>query len=195
MNILLVVDYQYDFYNPKGSLYCSGGEIIADNLISFAGSKKFDLKIFTQDWHPSNHISYASTHGKEPFTEYKGDILWPDHCIAGSLGSEIPKNLSDKANIIFRKGTDINIDSYSAFKDKNGQETGLNKLFSSHDSIYVCGIATDVCVAYTVKDLLEYSKNIIVVEDLCVGTSPQKHSKAIEDLSKISNIKSFKESL
>ncbi|MDR0485174.1 MAG: isochorismatase family protein [Elusimicrobiota bacterium] len=188
MKTLLVIDYQYDFYHPKGSLYCEGGEKILDKLTEFSKSPFFDLKIFTQDWHPKRHISFASTHNKEPFTALDGDILWPDHCVCGSLGAEIPKTLSDNADIIFRKGCGLKIDSYSAFRDKSGNLTPLQRFIREDDEFYICGIATDVCVSYTVKDLAEFCKNIFLVEDLCIGVTPQKHNEALSELAGFAKI-------
>ena len=115
---LIVVDIQNDF--------CEGGALeVPDASKIIDKSNKliniFDQVILTQDWHPYNHISFASQHkGKKPFdiieVDYGKQTLWPEHCIQGTYGADFHRNLITKAaKLIIRKGYNKNIDSYSAF--------------------------------------------------------------------------------
>lgn len=124
MKALIVVDLQNDFV-PGGSLAVPrGNEIIP--LVNRI-QEKFDLVVATQDWHPKNHMSFASNHpGKNVFdTIILGgmeQVLWPDHCLQGEKGAMFVKGFDERrVEAIFRKGTDPEIDSYSGFFD-NGRK-------------------------------------------------------------------------
>jgi len=189
---LIVVDIQKDFC-PGGTLAVNSG----DNVIPVINqlSPLFHYVIATQDWHPPGHVSFASTYpDKKPFESIKiGDIeqtLWPDHCIQGTEGADIHPGLNTKPfNLILRKGTNKNIDSYSAFFENDritstGLEHYLKGLGIKH--VYVCGLATDVCVFYTVIDSLRLGFMTFLIEDASKGVDVPKGSliKAIENMKK-----------
>jgi nicotinamidase/pyrazinamidase len=142
--------------------------------------KHFELVVATQDWHPINHKSFASNHeGKKPFDviELHGlqQVLWPNHCVQGSHGAEFSSRLQmSKAEAIFRKGTDPEIDSYSGFYD-NGhlKSTCLEDYLRGKgvDQVYVSGLCGDICVFYTAMDSLGEGFVTYIIED---GTCPLK---------------------
>jgi nicotinamidase/pyrazinamidase len=171
MHALIVVDIQNDFV-PGGSLGVAGGDEIIPIVNKLQDS--FDLVVATQDWHPADHKSFASNHqGKKPFETMilhgMDQVLWPDHCIQGSVGAELHNDLNlNKVEAIFRKGMDADIDSYSGFYD-NGykKSTGLAGYLRERKvkKLYVCGLAADYCVFYTTKDALKENFDTYVIED------------------------------
>ncbi len=171
MHALIVVDIQNDFV-PGGALAVAGGDEIIPVVNKLQDS--FDLVVATQDWHPVDHKSFASNHkGKKPFETIilhgLDQVLWPDHCIQGSVGAELHKDLKlNKVEAIFRKGMDADIDSYSGFYD-NGykKSTGLAGYLRERKvkKLYVCGLAADYCVFYTTKDALKENFDTYVIED------------------------------
>ncbi len=184
MKALILIDLQYDFL-PNGSLaVADSNEIlpIINNL-----QIKFEIIIATQDWHPANHKSFATNHkNKKPgdFIELQGlsQVLWPDHCVQGSPGAEISANVN-QSNIdyIIYKGTDSEIDSYSAFFD-NGRlkKTELDSYLKRNNisTIYVSGLTTDYCVYFTVLDGLSLGYEVFVVEDACRAVNLQPNDGA-----------------
>ncbi|MDX1581999.1 MAG: bifunctional nicotinamidase/pyrazinamidase [Thermoanaerobaculia bacterium] len=187
---LVLVDIQNDFV-PGGPLATKNG----DEVVSVANRLQphFDVVVATQDWHPPNHGSFASNHpGKSPgeFIDLYGieQILWPDHCVQGSEGAELHPDLeTDRIEQVIRKGEDPKIDSYSGFFD-NGhlKETGLEKYLRSRnvDDVYICGLATDYCVKYTVLDSAELGFDTKVVLDGCRGVELEEGDidKAVEEM-------------
>jgi nicotinamidase/pyrazinamidase len=127
MRALIVIDVQNDFC-PGGKLAVSGGHEIIEPINSIMES--FDAVILTQDWHPHGHSSFASSHNLENFSimemSYGEQVLWPDHCVQGSLGAMFHEKLNTlRANLVIRKGSNLTMDSYSAFfendkKNSNG---------------------------------------------------------------------------
>lgn len=170
---LLVIDMQNDFVSPTGALSVPGGEQIIPGINALAA--RFPHVILTQDWHPVHHISFASTHGLNPFTDtieapYGTQTLWPDHCIQGTPGAALHPALDiPQAELILRKGFRRDIDSYSAFTENDHATTtglaaylkarGLNRLF-------FCGLAYDFCVGYSAIDAVQHGFTAIVLEDL-----------------------------
>lgn len=161
MKALLVVDLQYDFL-PGGNLAVPDGNQIIEVVNRI--QNKFELIVATQDWHPQNHKSFASQHsGKNNFdiVDLNGleQVLWPDHCVEGTKGAEFTKEWnSNKVSVIFRKGTNAEIDSYSGFFD-NGKRNNTGLLGFLKDKkvseVYVCGLAADFCVFYSAVDASE----------------------------------------
>lgn len=160
MKALIIVDVQYDFL-PGGSLAVAKGEEIIPIINSI--QKDYPLVLATQDWHPANHLSFASQHpGKALFEQIDLDglpqTLWPDHCVQGTAGATISDQLDlNRVEAIFRKGMDRNIDSYSGFFD-NGRkkDTGLSGYLKARGvtEVHVCGLAADFCVYFTAMDAL-----------------------------------------
>lgn len=171
MKTLIVIDVQNDFM-PGGSLAIPAGDKIVPIINRI--QDKFDLIVAAQDWHPRDHVSFASNHsGKKSFDqiEIHGQLqtLWPDHCIQGTTGSLFhPKLQTQNWEAIFRKGTDREIDSYSAFYD-NGhlKSTGLAGYLREKGAsqIYFCGLAADICVYYSLYDALKEGFTCFFIED------------------------------
>jgi nicotinamidase/pyrazinamidase len=170
-DVLVVVDIQYDFL-PGGSLAVAGGDEIIEPINALA--KRFRNVILTQDWHPAGHISFASSHaGMKPFQvielPYGPQVLWPDHCIIGTKGAEFSVALDiPHAQTIIRKGYRETIDSYSGFKENDHQTlTGLAGYLRERGlkRIYLCGLATDYCVAWTAEDGVAAGFEAVVIED------------------------------
>ncbi len=196
MDALIVVDIQNDFL-PGGALAVKEGDRVIP-VINKLLDLPFDFKIASQDWHPSDHGSFASVHKKMPgemvLLNGLEQILWPDHCVQGSYGSDFPKALhSGKFDIIFHKGDDKNIDSYSTFFD-NGhlKSTGLDEFLKSKKvtKVYITGLTTDYCVKYSVFDARKLGYEIFVVEDGCRGVNlnPEDSRKALEEIGKFAKI-------
>ena len=170
-DVLVVVDMQYDFL-PGGSLAVAGGDEIVPLVNKLA--TKFGNVVLTQDWHPANHISFASQHaGKAPFEtielDYGTQVLWPDHCVWQSKGAELSRDLNiPHAQLIIRKGYDRAIDSYSGFQEADRETlTGLAGYLNERDAgrLYVVGLATDFCVAWTALDGAAGGFDVTVIED------------------------------
>ncbi|MFX1313842.1 MAG: bifunctional nicotinamidase/pyrazinamidase, partial [Promethearchaeota archaeon] len=160
----IIVDMQNDFI-PGGSLSVEEGDVIIDGINETAKYFKENkaLIVLTQDWHPQNHLSFASNHpGKNPGDEFMssdgsiGPVLWPDHCVQGSQGAEFHKDLKvDLADKVIQKGVNPNVDSYSGFQDNDKKsETGLRKYLNSSKikRIFICGLALDYCCYFTAID-------------------------------------------
>lgn len=171
MKTLLIIDVQNDFM-PSGALPVPDG----DKIVSIINGiqHQFDLIIGTQDWHPKNHISFASNHdGTSNFDVIKlhgqPQTLWPNHCVQGTEGAEFHQDLNtENFEAIFRKGTDINIDSYSAFYD-NGhiKSTGLASYLKEKGTteLFLCGLASDICVYFSIIDAFNEGFNCTFIED------------------------------
>jgi nicotinamidase/pyrazinamidase len=172
---LLVVDVQNCFL-PGGSLAVQGGDAVIPLINTL--SKKFANIVMTQDWHTADHVSFATQHnGKEPFQlidlKYGKQVLWPDHCVQGTEGAALHKDLdTTKAQLIIRKGFRSDVDSYSAFLEADRKtETGLRGYLKSRGikRLFVAGLATDFCVAWSAIDAKKYGFDVLVIEDACRG--------------------------
>ncbi len=183
---LLLVDIQNDFLPPDGALAVKGGDSIIP-LVN-ALQPQFSHIFATKDWHPRNHISFASRHGKKigEVLEIHGLIqeLWPDHCVQETKGSEFPDSLDlQKIEKVFYKGEDPEVDSYSAFYDNaRVHSTGLHEYLSKKgiEHLYIAGLATDFCVRYSVHDALALGYSVSVIVDACRGVGLRPH--VIEDV-------------
>jgi nicotinamidase/pyrazinamidase len=180
MKTLIIIDVQNDFM-PGGPLEVPDGNQIVPviNIIQ----DNYDLVLATQDWHPLNHKSFASSHfGTKPFDRMVLDdhlqTLWPDHCVQGTTGAEIDRGIrSDKIAAIFRKGMDTEVDSYSAFFDNNHQlSTGLSGYLKEKavTDIHFCGLAADICVYYSILDSILEGFSATLVEDASRPIYPDK---------------------
>ena len=176
---LIVVDVQYSFM-PGGSLAVARGEEVVPVINALA--TRFANVVLTQDWHPPGHGSFASSHpGSRPFDtvalDYGDQILWPDHCVQGSDGARLHRDLDiPHAQLVLRKGYHQEVDSYSAFIEADGTtRTGLASYLRERGiaCVYVCGLATDFCVAFTALDARELGFAATVVEDACRAIDTQ----------------------
>lgn len=168
---LIVVDIQNDFL-PGGALAVPRGDetvAIANRLMPL-----FPTVVLTADWHPADHSSFASQHaGKSPYDvvpmPYGNQVLWPDHCVAGTSGADFAAGLETvRAHAVIRKGTDKNCDSYSGFLAADRKTpTGLAGYLKSRGvtTVFVCGLATDFCVAWTAQDASAAGFKTYLIED------------------------------
>ncbi len=172
-DLLLVVDVQNDFC-PAGALAVArGDEVLAP--INRIG-RRFAHVALTQDWHPGDHSSFASQHaGRRPFEtialDYGEQTLWPDHCVQGTKGAEFHRALDlPHAELVLRKGFAREIDSYSAFFENDRRTpTGLASYLRERGfrRLFLAGLATDYCVAYSALDAIRAGFAVIVLEDAC----------------------------
>lgn len=170
---LIVVDVQNDFI-PGGALAVPRGEEVVPVINRVAA--RFENVVLTQDWHPKGHASFASSHpGKKPFETitlaYGPQVLWPDHCVQGTSGAAFHEDLAiPHAQLVVRKGHHRDIDSYSAFLEADRKTpTGLAGYLRERGftRLYVCGLATDFCVAWTALDARAAGFETTVIEDAC----------------------------
>ena len=172
-DVLLVVDVQNDFCDG-GALAVPRGQEVVPIIHRIAGV--FQHVVLTQDWHPRDHHSFASNHpGRAPFetieTSDGPHVLWPDHCVQGSLGAAFhPHLLPDNAELILRKGFRKSIDSYSAFTENDRlTRTGLTGYLRERGlgRIFIAGLAYDYCVRFSAVDSMRAGFETFVVEDAC----------------------------
>lgn len=190
-SVLLVVDVQNCFL-PGGSLAVKDGDKVVPIINALA--VKFAHVVLTQDWHTPGHVSFASSHnGKKPFettdVAYGKQVLWPDHCVMGTEGAALSKDLAiPHAQLVLRKGYDKGVDSYSAFTEADGKTTtGLAGYLKARklQRIFVAGLATDFCVAWSALDARKAGFETFVIEDACRGIDTQGSlDKAWRDMKK-----------
>ncbi len=172
MRALILVDVQNDFC-PGGALAVAGGDQIVAQINNVMAD--YDAVILTQDWHPAGHSSFASSHEAEVFSNiampYGAQVLWPDHCVQGSFGAAFHKDLvTDRADLVLRKGYRPGIDSYSAFfENDRSTATGLEGYLKSRGilDVTLVGLATDYCVAYSALDAARLGFAVSVDTALC----------------------------
>lgn len=182
MQALLLIDLQNDFM-PTGSLPVADGDSVVPVANRVMAALSGDaIIVATQDWHPANHGSFATQHaGKSPGELVKlggvDQVLWPDHCVQLSHGAQLHTELdSRKIEKLFFKGTDVGIDSYSAFFDNGHRRaTGLADWLRVRGvrDIVTLGLATDFCVKFSVLDALELGFRVTLVSDGCRGVNLQ----------------------
>ena len=172
---LIVIDVQNGFC-PNGNLAVVDGDTIVPIINDI--SAIFQNIIITQDWHPDNHVSFADNHaGKQPFDtielNYGTQVLWPKHCVQGTHDAELHADLKlPSAQLIIRKGFHPQIDSYSAFLEADQKtSTGLEAYLKQRDinTVYLVGLATDFCVAWSALDAKALGFDVYVIEDACRG--------------------------
>ena len=177
MDALLLIDLQRDFL-PGGALAVTEGDVVVP--LANRLQPAFGLVVATQDWHPAGHLSFAANHdGKTPgeMIELDGlrQVLWPAHCVQGSVGAGFADGLTmDRVEAIFRKGADRRIDSYSGFFDNGHRRpTGLGGYLSERgvSRVAVCGLATDYCVKFTALDARRLGLEVVLIADACRGVN------------------------
>ena len=174
-DVLLVIDVQNDFCTG-GALAVPGGEKVVPAIVRIA--QKFANVVLTQDWHPADHVSFASNHpGKQPFQsielDYGTQVLWPTHCVQGTAGAEFHRDLDlTRASLVVRKGFRRGIDSYSAlFENDKTTPTGLLGYLRERElkTVFVAGLALDFCVRFSAEDARKAGFEVAVIEDACRG--------------------------
>ena len=191
---LIIVDVQNDFI-PGGRLPVEEGDQIVKGINSIGKifNENDGLIVLTQDWHPQDHLSFASNHpGKEPGDEYIteaiGPVLWPDHCVQNTKGADFYEDLkTELAHAIIRKGYHPRIDSYSGFIENDKKsETGLAGYLKSLKikRIFICGLALDYCCFATAMDGVKFGFEVIFLVDLTKGIDnpPGNISNSLESM-------------
>ncbi len=190
MNALILIDIQNDLL-PGGALAVPNGDQIIPVLNEI--QHDYDLVVASQDWHPPDHKSFASQHeNKKPFERiawHDGiQVLWPDHCVQESFGAEFSKALDTKrVEAIFRKGTNSQIDSYSALYDNNHEKsTALADYLRAKgvNEVFIAGLATDYCVYYTALDSLKEGFKTTVLQNASSGLNEEDIRKAMDHVRK-----------
>ncbi|MHA1975515.1 MAG: bifunctional nicotinamidase/pyrazinamidase [Candidatus Hodarchaeales archaeon] len=189
----LVIDMQNDFL-PGGRLAVTDGDTLVPGINEIGNRFTQNHQIvFTQDWHPLNHQSFASAHfGKKPFDTYSspglGPVLWPDHCVQGSVGADFAPGINQNlAKMILRKGYHERIDSYSAFLENDKRtKTGLKEYLKAFNvtRVFICGLALDYCVKYTAIDARNVGFDVFVILDLTkpVNTEESVIAEVLDNL-------------
>ena len=174
-DVLLVVDVQGDFL-PGGSLAVPDGDAVI-SPINHLGAL-FGHVLLTQDWHPPGHVSFAASHpGRAPFDtvelSYGQQVLWPTHCVQGTPGAALAPGLDlPQAELVIRKGFRSGVDSYSALTEADRRTpTGLAGYLRERGlrRVFLAGLATDYCVAWSAMDAASAGFEAWVIEDACRG--------------------------
>jgi nicotinamidase/pyrazinamidase len=174
-DVLIVVDVQNDFL-PGGALAVQDSEQIIPVINGL--NAKFQNVVLTQDWHPADHISFASNNpgtsiNQEISVNYGTQILWPNHCVQNTYGAALSSELDvPHARLILRKGMNPKVDSYSAFleadrKTRTGLAGYLHEIGAT--TLYIAGLATDFCVFWSAMDAINDGFNVFVIEDATRG--------------------------
>ncbi len=172
-DVLLVIDVQNDFCSGGALAVPLGDEVIAPIL---RVAPRFEHIVLTQDWHPPNHSSFATSQpGKRPFESielaYGAQTLWPAHCVQGSEGAKFHPALDlPQAELILRKGFRARVDSYSAFfENDRSTPTGLAGYLRERDlrRVFLAGLAYDYCVGYSALDARRLDLPAFVLRDAC----------------------------
>ena len=195
-NALMVVDVQNDFC-PGGALAIQDGDRVIPVINQI--QPIFDTIIATQDWHPPDHVSFAANHpGKKVYEIIDIDgisqVLWPPHCISGSMGAAFHPDLETKRfKFILHKGMNPNLDSYSVFLENDRKTpTGMDGYLRSQEitRVFLSGLATDYCVLYSALDAVSSGFETIVVLDACCGVDvPEGNIEKAIRLMKRSGVK------
>lgn len=191
MKALIIVDIQNDFI-PGGALAVKEGDQVVPIINEL--QQKFDFIVATQDWHPADHGSFAANHSNKKIGEFIDlnglqQILWPVHCVQETTGAEFhPDIKTEKWKAVFKKGTNPKVDSYSGFFDNNRMgDTGLSAFLNENgiEEVFVCGLATDYCVKFTVLDAISEGFKTTLIADAARAVNIQENDdlKAIKEMS------------
>ncbi len=190
MKSLVIIDVQNDF-TPGGSLAVPEGDLIVPVINRLQGY--FDLVAATQDWHPQDHVSFASNHpDKNPYNKIDlhgaEQTLWPDHCVQGTMGAMFHPGLETNGiSAIFRKGMNPAVDSYSGFYDnRHLVSTGLSGYLKEKriTELYLCGLAADICVYHTLIDAIMEGFSSTLIEDATRPLNQEKFAVLKKELVK-----------
>jgi nicotinamidase/pyrazinamidase len=187
---LILVDIQNDFV-PGGALAVREGDAVIP--VANRVQQAFDLIVASRDWHPRDHGSFAANHpGRNlgDVIDLHGlpQILWPVHCVQNTPGADFVPGLDiSRVDRVFLKGTDKEIDSYSAFFDNGHRKsTGMGEYLKDRGvrDVYVCGLATDYCVKFTALDARQLGLDVHLIEDACRGVNlkPDDSARALDEI-------------
>jgi len=181
---LIVVDLQPDFM-PGGALPCHEGDAIVPAIDALLRARRYRTVVATQDWHPPGHASFASAYpGRRQFEQIElhgqPQTLWPDHCVQGTPGAALDPRVDwSAADLVLRKGTGAQVDSYSGFRENHGPDgqrppTGLAGWLRERGigEVHVCGLARDYCVLWTAQDALAAGFRVRFLWDLTRPVTP-----------------------
>jgi len=181
---LLVIDLQPDFM-PGGALPCADGDALVAPIDALLRSRDYATVVATQDWHPPTHASFASQHaGHAAFGQITlhghPQTLWPDHCVQGTAGAALHPGVDWRAaDLVLRKGTRVEVDSYSAFRENHGPggqrpPTGLAGWLRERGiaEVHVCGLARDYCVLWSAQDAAAAGLRVRFLWDLTRPVDP-----------------------
>lgn len=188
---LLAVDVQNGFISEHSELPVPHGRDVIPAINRLL--PRFRVRVASQDWHPADHGSFASNNpGRRPYEvgELGGvpQVFWPDHCVQGSRGAEFHPEFNHRAvQVIFRKGSDPGVDSYSVFNDNAGRNpTGLQGYLSSLGvkDLFLAGLALDYCVKHTAIDArrLMPGLHVTVILDATRPVAPVTGEEALEEM-------------
>jgi nicotinamidase/pyrazinamidase len=191
---LIIVDVQNCFLpaggkvRESGSLAVKDGQAVIPVINGLIDQNRYDFVVATQDWHPTGHVSFATTHNQKPFTVINlpdgPQMLWPEHCIQNTYGAELAADLhGNKIQYLQKKGVDQRVDSYSGFFDnRRAAKTDLDKWLRERGvgSVYVVGIALDYCVAATALDAKDLGYATFVILDATAGVDQPEGNVARE---------------
>ena len=182
---LLVIDLQPDFM-PGGALPCHQGDAIVPGIAALLARRHYATVVATQDWHPADHASFASQHaGRRPFESIQlhghAQTLWPDHCVQGTAGAALHPQVDwNNADLILRKGTHRQVDSYSAFRENHDPHgarpsTGLAGWLRDRgiNEVHLCGLARDYCVLWSAQDAADAGLRVRFLWDLTRPVTPE----------------------
>lgn len=194
-SVLLLIDIQPDFM-PGGGLAVEQGDQIVAPVKVLMESGRFEYCVATQDWHPADHVSFASHHpDAQPMDSIDlygpAQTLWPDHCVQGTRGAQLHEGLAlNRIEAIIRKGTDPAVDSYSGFRNNWNPEgkrpaTGLAGYLHERgiEDVYVCGLARDICAKFSAIDAADAGFNTYFLWDLTRAVDPSVDDELRQELS------------
>lgn len=194
---LLVIDLQPDFM-PGGALACHEGDAIVADIAALLASRRYSTVVATQDWHPPGHASFASSHpGHAPFETIPlhghPQVLWPDHCVQGAPGAALDDRVDwTQVDLILRKGTRPQVDSYSAFRENHGPDgerptTGLAGWLRERgiEEVHMCGLARDYCVLWSAQDAVTAGFRVRFLWDLTRPVTPSGDAPTLAALEEV----------
>lgn len=189
---VIVVDIQGDFTTWKaGSLAVAGTDQSYVESVEQA-TRRLDERgcsIFaTQDWHPPDHVSFYTSHSrKKPFDTVhihgRKQVLWPPHCVQGTHNARILVD-NNLFLAVIKKGQRREFDSYSGFQDDGGNRTEMDAVLKVNgiQRVIIYGIATDYCVKATALDAVAMGYEVVLIEGLCRGVTPEGIADALEEM-------------
>ncbi|XP_069177396.1 nicotinamidase isoform X1 [Procambarus clarkii] len=198
---LVVVDVQNDFISGSLGLNINledqHGEKVIPPINQLLDENQFDVVVFTLDWHPENHVSFIDNIHQRPLhdsckiTSAEAQVydtvifdmledgepmvqkLWPRHSVQNTWGSKLHQDLKVPEDAVFvYKGTDPDVDSYSAFWDNiKKSQSSLNEELQKRSvtDLFLCGIGYDVCVAATTRHAIEEGYRAVLVDNATRG--------------------------
>lgn len=169
---LMAVDIQVDFLEG-GALGVEGGSRvvpIVNRLVPL-----FAHVVFTRDWHPPGHTSFAESPAYQ-------DRSWPAHCLQDTPGAAFSPKLRIPAHAyVVSKGTHREREEYSAFQAEEADLTGWLRA-RGVERVFLAGLATDYCVHFTALDAAREGFQVYVIEDAVRGVATETVEEAWREM-------------